>query len=344
MKELTLSPKEKVELELFHSQLTDKKKSDRIKAILLYSEGWDASSISQALRVHESTVKRHIEDYLVGKLSSENGGSSSKLSEQQTQALIAHLSEHMYHYSYEIIAYIKGIYDVSYTVPGINKWLHRHGFSYKHPKGFPYKAEPSAQAAFLDTYEALKETVSSQEPILFADSVHPTQATKISYGWIKTGQTKQVETTASRTRLNIVGGIELGNLENAVIESYDTVNAHSIMDFLERIKAAYPRAPNLHLILDQAGYHRSHAVKEAAKKLNITLHYLPPYSPNLNPIERLWKVMNEQARNNRFFKSSKDFKDAIMNFFKNTLPSIARSLDTRINDNFQMISLPATSS
>jgi transposase len=37
-------------------------------------------------------------------------------------------------------------------------------------------------------------------------------------------------------------------------------------------------------------------VVEKAKELNIKLHYLPPYSPNLNPIERLWKVMNEHAR------------------------------------------------
>ena len=48
----------------------------------------------------------------------------------------------------------------------------------------------------------------------------------------------------------------------------------------------------------------------------ITLHYLPPYSPNLNPIERLWKVMNEYVRNNRFFKSAKEFKKEILTFFE----------------------------
>ncbi|MCK5818104.1 MAG: transposase, partial [Psychromonas sp.] len=42
--------------------------------------------------------------------------------------------------------------------------------------------------------------------------------------------------------------------------------------------------------------------------------YLPAYSPNLNPIERLWKVMNEHARNNKYFATAKDFRRSINNF------------------------------
>ena len=79
-------------------------------------------------------------------------------------------------------------------------------------------------------------------------------------------------------------------------------------------------------------------VRNAAKVLNIELHYLPPYSPNLNPIERLWKVMNEI-----YFKSKRDFKAEIDQFFTVTLPEIAGSLASRINDNFQVLK-PASSS
>ena len=46
----------------------------------------------------------------------------------------------------------------------------------------------------------------------------------------------------------------------------------------------------IHLILDQASYHKCSKEVDKAKKLNINLHYLPPYSPNLNPIERLWNA------------------------------------------------------
>ena len=93
----------------------------------------------------------------------------------------------------------------------------------------------------------------------------------------------------------------------------------------------------INLILDQAGYHRSEIVQSEAVKLNIKLYYLPPYSPNLNPIERLWKVMNENTRNNRFFKTAEEFRQSIFGFFTKTLPKIGDSLCSRINDNFQRL-------
>lgn len=64
---------------------------------------------------------------------------------------------------------------------------------------------------------------------------------------------------------------------------------------------------------------------------------LPPYSPNLNPIERMWKLMNEHARNNRYFSSTREFRDAISVFFNQTLPDIADSLTSRIKDHFQVL-------
>ncbi|EMM4086084.1 IS630 family transposase, partial [Shigella flexneri] len=93
----------------------------------------------------------------------------------------------------------------------------------------------------------------------------------------------------------------------------------------------------IHVILDGAGYHRSQLVKDWAEVVNIQLHYLPPYSPNLNPIERMWKLMNEHARNNRYFSSTREFRDAIFEFFSHTLPGIADSLASRINDHFQVL-------
>ena len=91
------------------------------------------------------------------------------------------------------------------------------------------------------------------------------------------------------------------------------------------------------LVLDGAGYHRSEIVKDEAKKLNIELIYLPPYSPNLNPIERLWKVMNKHARNGEYFASTKEFRRRIGEFFTITLPKIADTLGSWINDNFQIL-------
>lgn len=334
MKRLFLTKEEKESLEIRHQNCLDRKEGDRIKAILLRSEGWSAPKISQALRIHQSTIIRHIQDYQAGKLKNESGGSSGQLTHAQTEELISHIEEHTYHHNHEIVMYIKERYGVAYTVSGLHKWLHRNGFSYKKPKGRPHKADPELQKQFIAEYETLKEEVGDDEPILFMDAVHPTQATKLSYGWIRTGKTKHVATTASRTRLNIVGAIQLGHISETITSQYETINAQSIVNFMTKIRSQYG-SKTVHIILDRSGYHRAALLTEKAQEFNIKLHFLPPYSPNLNPIERLWKVMNEKVRNNRFFKGAKDFKEAISGFFEDILPSIGNELNDRINDNFQ---------
>ena len=165
----------------------------------------------------------------------------------------------------------------------------------------------------------------------------------ISYGWIPTGVDKPIETTGSRTRLNFIRGVRLNYLPDTITSRYDTINAYSVIDFFEPVKEFYPDQRTIHLVLDSAGYHRAHDVKEKARELGLTLHYLPPYSPNLNPVERWWKVMNERVRNNRYFASAKEFRPKIDDFFSITLPNIDNDLNSRINDNFQVFSRASSS-
>lgn len=340
----TLTPQQKQQLEQMHDSTRDGRVRDRIKAVLLASEGWSQLMISQALRIHESTVARHLSEYVLSeKLKPENGGSQSKLSANQTMHLIEHLTEHTYAHTHQIVAYVKEEFGLSYTVAGMNKWLHKNSFSYKMPKGVPHKFDEIKQKAFIEAYEALKASCKKGESILFIDAVHPTQATKISHGWIRKGQDKAVETTGSRSRLNLIGALNLNDIGSTIIHDYETINSESIVRFFCQIRERYPLDHKLHIILDGAGYHRSDLVRDAAFVLNIELHYLPPYSPNLNPIERLWKVMNEHSRNNVYFKSKREFREAIENFYTVTLPEIAGSLISRINDNFQVLK-PASSS
>ena len=338
MTKISLTKEQKRALELAHAQERDKLVSDRIKAVLLRDEGWTIRQIAQALRLHEDTISRHIQDYLVKeKLSPNYRGSSEKLTDEQSEKLIAHLEENTYLKVSDICAHVESSYGVEYTVAGLTNWLKRHEFSYKKPKEVPAKADEEKQKIFIKMYEKLKRKTPKKEPILFIDSVHPTMASKASYGWIRTGKEKFLKTTASRTRINISGAIELLSMKT-IVRDYETINGESTIQFLASIKASYPLAKKIHIILDQSGYHRSKEVSKYARKHGIKLHFLPPYSPNLNPIERLWKVMNEQVRNNRYFESPKQFKESVLSFFSKTLPEMAKSLAGRINDNFHILS------
>ncbi|GKV82557.1 hypothetical protein PEC106664_33310 [Pectobacterium carotovorum subsp. carotovorum] len=152
-----------------------------------------------------TTVNQHINDYVnQRKLKPENGGSASRLNAEQTAHLISHLSQHLFHHTHDIVAYVEQRWAIRFSIPGMNKWLHRQGFSYKKTAGIPHKFSEEKQQQFIDAYDDLKKTA-GDEPILFIDAVHPTQATKLSYGWIRKGHKKSVKTTGSRTRLNILG-------------------------------------------------------------------------------------------------------------------------------------------
>jgi transposase len=340
---ISLTAEQKRDLELLHRHEDDARVCDRIKAVLLNSEGWTQRQIAQALRIHEETVRQHLKDWDQDeKLKTENGGSWSRLTEHQTEKIIQHLEEKLYTKVIDICAYVQATYRMSYTVSGMTKWLHQKGFSYKQPKGVPLKADVKKQEEFIEYYLRLVEETPAEEPIVFIDSMHPTMATKISCGWIKKGMDKPIEQSASRTRVNVMGAIELSTMK---VTSWrpELVNGESTIEFLKQLQAAYSLAPRIHVILDNSGYHRSERVKAFAKTNHIELHYLPAYSPNLNPIERLWKVMNERVRNNRFFKTAKEFRETIALFFDVTLPKISGTLRGRINDNFQIIN-PASSS
>ena len=122
-----------------------------------------------------------------------------------------------------------------------------------------------ATAAFSSLYSLIKAAVTSDEPILFMDATHPTWATKVSCGWIRTGVDKPIKITGSRTRLNIVGAIRLGHIEDAITKQYATVNGESIIDFFGLIKEKYKANNTINLILDGAGYHLREIVKSKAK-------------------------------------------------------------------------------
>jgi len=334
---IELTAKEKRELEVRHKHERDRRIADRIKAVLLHSENWAQVQIAQALRIRPETVQQHLKDFLEAeKLKPENGGSEGLLTKKQTDELIEHLEKITYTKVCDICEYVKEKYNVKFSVAGMTQWLHRKKFSYKKPKGIPAKANAQAQEEFVKYYKKLLKTTPKNEPIEFGDGVHPTMATKVSYGWIRTGANKLIATNASRTRLNRFGSINLKTMK-IVSKDHETINSCAMEVHFGLLRKRYPKAPKIHLILDRGPYNMSNATKEAAKKYGIVLHHLPAHSPNLNPIERVWKVMNEYVRNNQSFSSALIFKQKINEFFTITWPNIAHSMRDRINDNFQIL-------
>lgn len=334
-----LTPTERESLLRRHKKERNAKIRDRLKAVLAYDEGYSYSEISRILLLDDETIRRHINDYLsTGKLKSNSGGSKGHLSKREASELIAHLQEHTYRYVKDICHYVKRTFNVNYVVSGMTKWLHANGFRYKKPNAVPAKADKDAQREFVKSYEELKRTTENKEPIYFVDSVHPQHQTRLSYGWIKKGERKNIATTAKQFRVNYMGGLCLDGYR-FVYEKADKINELSIQKFLYKLRKNHPGNYHVHLIWDNAGYHCSKRVKAFAEELGIKLHFLPAYSPNLNPIERVWKILHENVTYNRYYEKFSDFTEAIAHFFRH-IGKKKKLLSSRVTDNFQTVEAP----
>ena len=322
-----------------HKRERDKRICDRIKAVLLYDKGWSYQRIAEALLITHEAVRQHTLDYEVSrKLSPSNGGSAPKLNKACQKLLITHLKDNIYTSAKEIACLVKELFDVEYTTAGMTRWLKQNGFSYKKPILVPGKVDPEAQQRWIKYDNWLKDNLLETESICFMDGVHPTHNTKPSYGWIETGVNKAILSNTGRQRINLSGAIDIDSKQIICLED-ERLNTASTIRFLKTLELAYSQKEKVYLFCDNARYYRNKTVQAFLETSKIDMQFLPPYSPNLNPIECLWKLMNEQVLNNRYYEKFSHFKDEVLGFFKKLSDPLKGYLDIlkrRITDNFRI--------
>ena len=155
--------------------------------------------------------------------------------------------------------------------------------------------------------------------MLFLDPTHQVHNTINGYCWQEKGQegTKVISSNTGRKRISIIGAINALTLQPTTLIIEDNCDHEVIKQMLEEIRKDYPKTGKIYIFLDNARYSYNKEVSEKAKKLNIKLIFLPPYSPNLNLIERLWKFLKKKLRKNIYYDTFKKFTEAIYDFFKN---------------------------
>jgi len=335
-----LNESERDKLLLQHRRERDRRVADRIKAVLLRDEGWTYAEISHALFLSEDSIKFHLQDYISqNKLKPENGGSVSLLNSSQTVALLAHLDVNLFVKVAEICTYVKAAFNVIYTVNGMTNWLKRNEFTYHKPCGVPAKADAKAQAEFVSHYEKIKSGLGVNDQILFMDGVHPSHCVRFVRGWMRKGVRREIPTNASQKRINILGTLNLETM-SVYYKDYQTINSDSIVCFLSNILKNNATGL-IHIILDRARYHTCSQVhKFCQQNKRLRLHFLPPYSPNINAIEPLWKIMHEYTTNNRFYPNFKSFTENIHGFFKTIVPKNIHLWTDKLTDNFRLLNGP----
>ncbi len=338
-----LSSTERLELEAcVRRQREDHGIARRANAILPLDDGESCVQIAKFLYLDDDTIlgwHKTYRDSGWDALTVDGWkGGQSRLTSTQEAALCIWLEGRFCRSTVEIGSHITSRFCLEYSHSGCIKLLARLGFEYRKPKPLPKVASADKQAEFIAMYERLMTEPGADEAVYFADAVHPEYQTKPAYGWVKAGSNPAVTTTAGRGRVNIHGALNLETFDTPFVEP-TTVDGVSAVQLLAKIEARNPDKRIIHVIRDNAAYHKGPDIRAFLARPDCRIHLiqLPPYCPHLNPIERLWAVMHQHVTHNQYYPSQKQFANAILKFFRETIPDQWKTFRSQVSDRFRIV-------
>jgi transposase len=149
--------------------------------------------------------------------------------------------------------------------------------------------------------------------VLFFDEACFGTYTKICYGWFKKGKRTPIKVKIGYKAFYVYGAVSATTGSNFSV-SFPSVNTECMNEFLKILSKNYPNQ-KIAIIMDGAGWHRSKGLKIPK---NIDIFLLPPYSPELNPVERFWKYLKKNVLHNRLFETLESL-EASLEIFINSL-------------------------
>jgi len=316
----------------------------RANALALLDDGMSCEAIAKVLFLDDDTIRTwyrlYEEDGIEGLSGFAYQGSACHLTGDQQEQLKAWVAETLPRTTREIGAWIENQFGVSYQGrSGLIALLHRLGMEHRRPTAVSRKLDEAKQKAFIEAYHDLLNGLSDDEAVMFVDAAHPTHGARPVGCWAPKESKVAVDQTSGRQRLNIHGAIDLETGKTRMLDVV-TVDAMSTIALLMAIEALYPAMLLIHVFLDNARYHHAKIVQEwlAEEGRRIKLHFIPPYCPHLNPIERLWGLMHKKLTHNRCHATFNDFCSALLGFLREDVPRDWNVLCDSVSDNFRVIS------
>jgi len=175
------------------------------------------------------------------------------------------------------------------------------------------------QKEFVSWYEnAYKDAVDGKIHLLFYDPVHQLHNTINQKCWQAKGgeNTIVLRSNTGRKRLTILGALNPVNYNLSSVLLEGMVDKDVTKAALKSLRNTHDDGIPIIIIMDNAKYNRAYLVQDYAKTLGIEIKYLPPYAPNLNLIERIWKFLKKKLKN-KYIEKFEVFKQWIFDFCRN---------------------------
>lgn len=280
---------------------------------------------------------------LVGYLKAEQPGYWGLLTSAQLAHLCQEVNTQLYTDCKDLQAWVQRTYGIPYSVSGLTDLLHRLGFTYKLTTPVPCLADADAQADFLDELAVLEAHVERGEAVLYyADAAHPTHNTRCTRAWCQAGKERPLLTVSGRERVNLNAALNAYEPTQVLLDETSCVNAQSTRRLYEQLLAAHPDKARIYVVCDNARYYKNKELRAWLADKPICQVFLPPYSPNLNLIERFWKYLRQKIINTTFYRTKGQFRTAVLDFF-DRLPEYGQDLASLLTRKFHIIDAQFTS-
>src|SRR3954449_10074825 len=302
MKTIQLTPRQRKDIEERRRTAENRRIYQRLSVLLWIDDGRTREEAAQLAGVSARQVGQWLRIFrnkgLEQLCTLHYQGDPGRLRPAQVERLKQEIATGVFHNAEQVRTWVQETWGMDYSISGIKDLLRRIGASYHKVSGFFWKADVEEQKKFVRKYRRHKREAGPKTRRYFVDACHPVWGVDLLYScWLLVGQRFYVGVGNGRKRLNILGAYSPDDHDYVDLRlTKENITGEQFVKRLEKLREKHPDAKKFILYLDNARYYSKPCVKQwLGKHPEFHLVNVPPYSPNLNLIERLWKFLRKKA-------------------------------------------------
>jgi transposase len=316
---------------------TSERNKIKLLVIRMHHERARHRFIAKVLDLHANTITNHLKEYskggLAGTLEDRFYRPSSSL-EPFLECLKCSFRAAPVTDAKQAVGRIESLTGIRLSESQSRRFMKGLGMKIRKACSIPGKANPQLQFEFYTTtlLPKLEEAGRNERKVYFVDAAHFVMGAFLGMIWCFTRVL--VKTPPGRQRYNVLGAIDSHCQELISIRTTENINSLSVVALLDKVHKKHPDT-EVTLVMDNASYQRCHFVRDHAQASGVELLFLPSYSPNLNLIERLWKLTKRRCLTNRYYADFKAFRGAIDKCLEDLSGPLKEELTSLMGLNFQ---------
>lgn len=207
-------------------------------------------------------------------------------------------------------------FGIGCTPQGVAGLLNRIGFTYKHNKEIPCEANLTKQEEFVQKLSIILDEKDTSSVVYYTDGVHSTHNSCPTYAWINKEVDFEQSTVSGCGCVNINGLFSACDVIDVIALEQECINAQSAKELYQAALEDQPEAACIYIIFRNARYYKNIGLAEWVNRMRKRQLFLPPYSPNLNLIDRLWRFLRKKVINTGFYRTKEKVREALSFFFE----------------------------